>query len=449
MKLDAWLKQKHSLEARLRVIERLCQAVNEIHDRGEVVGGLEPGRISLGAEGLCDLSGARKRSPRPPYAPPEGDRSSPALADVYAAGAIAWEILAGRAAQAAPAHLAEVRPDLQRELAEAVMACLEESPDWRPKDLTYLAQMAAARQRAVAGGPARSSRAPLPPRAAPKPVRRGPSRRTWPLLVALVVVLGLAAVAGRQYLGGLAGLLSTDAARTSPTPRPPARAVPTPDAAEPTPPAPQRTPGAAMGTGRTEREARPPTETATTDAPRPDPPGLAEPSGRDEAPAPAAPLPENPAPPPPATRADPPPPSLAGDAPRPTPATTPPRSTPPRSTPTTVPARPAPPTIQPSLPAETLPPAMLNAVAPPSVKRPGKVLVDLRGTGLGPHHRARILPVKKVPWGIKVVRQKLVDDTLMTILLELEETAEPGEYAIAVEDGRGGRSEPVIFEVTK
>ena len=439
MKLDAWLKQNHPLEDRLRVIERLCQAVNEIHDRGEVVGGLEPGRISLGAEGQCDLSGARKRSPRPPYAPPEGDRSSPALADIYAAGAIAWEILAGRAAQAAPAHLAEVRPDLQRELAEAVMACLEKSPDWRPNDLTYLAQMAAARQRAAAGGPARSSRAPLPPRTTPKPVRRGPSRRTWPLLVALVVVLGLAALAGRQYLGGFAGLLSTDAAqtspRTSPTPKPPARVVPTPDAAEPTP-APRPRAQATVTEG-TEREARPPTGTATTDVPRPDPPGMAEPSGQQEAPAPAPPPPprDNPAPAPPFTRAEPLPPS--------------PATAPPRSTPTTVPAKPAPPTIQPPPPTETLPPAVLNAVAPPSVKRPGKVLVDLRGTGLGPHHRARILPVKKVPWGIKVVKQKLVNDTLMTILLELEETAEPGEYAIAVEDGRGGRSEPVIFEVTK
>ena len=92
---------------------------------------------------------------------------------------------------------------------------------------------------------------------------------------------------------------------------------------------------------------------------------------------------------------------------------------------------------------------MLTAVAPPSVKRPGKVLVDLRGTGLHPQHRARILPVKKVPWGITVVRQKNVSDTLITILLQLDETAEPGEYAIAVEDGRGGRSEPLVFTVTK
>ncbi len=60
-----------------------------------------------------------------------------------------------------------------------------------------------------------------------------------------------------------------------------------------------------------------------------------------------------------------------------------------------------------------------------------------------------MLPVKKVPRGITVVRQKHVSDTLITILLQLEDTAEPGEYAIAVEDGRGNRSKPLIFTVTK
>jgi hypothetical protein len=57
--------------------------------------------------------------------------------------------------------------------------------------------------------------------------------------------------------------------------------------------------------------------------------------------------------------------------------------------------------------------------------------------------------VKEVPWGITVVRQKLVGDSLITVLLDLEETVEPGEYALAVEDGLGTRSAPVIFEVTR
>lgn len=77
------------------------------------------------------------------------------------------------------------------------------------------------------------------------------------------------------------------------------------------------------------------------------------------------------------------------------------------------------------------------------------MLIDLHGTGFGPQHRVRVLPVKKVPWGITVVRQKLVGGSLITVLMELKDPVEPGEYALAVEDGLGTRSEPVIFEVTQ
>jgi hypothetical protein len=91
---------------------------------------------------------------------------------------------------------------------------------------------------------------------------------------------------------------------------------------------------------------------------------------------------------------------------------------------------------------------VLTAISPLSVSRPGKVLIDLHGIGFRPRHRALVLPVKKVPWGITVVRQKLVGDSLITVLLDLEDTVEPGEYALAVEDGFGTRSDPMIFEVT-
>ena len=221
MKLDAWLKQDRSLEERLRVIERLCQAVNEVHDRGEALAALEPGRVEVDPEAQCDVSAAAKGSPRPPYTAPEGGRTASTLADVYAAGAISWEILAGRPVGRTPSQLVEVRPDLSRELADAVMACLEQSPDWRPNDLTYLAQMTAARQRAAGSRPAAPARAPLPPRAPLKPPpRRGPSRRTWPLLAALVVVLGLAALAARPYLSGM-GTPSSSATTVPPTTPPP------------------------------------------------------------------------------------------------------------------------------------------------------------------------------------------------------------------------------------
>jgi hypothetical protein len=106
----------------------------------------------------------------------------------------------------------------------------------------------------------------------------------------------------------------------------------------------------------------------------------------------------------------------------------------------------APPAPAPAPPAE---PAVLTAVSPLEVKRPGKVLLDLRGQGFLEQHRAQVLQVKKVPRGITVVRQKRVSDTLITVLVELSEDAEPGDYAFAVEDGLGQRTEPILFKVTK
>jgi len=91
----------------------------------------------------------------------------------------------------------------------------------------------------------------------------------------------------------------------------------------------------------------------------------------------------------------------------------------------------------------------LTAVSPLEVKRPGKVLLDLRGQGFSSQHRAQVLPVKKAPQGITIVRQKRVSDSLITILVELSEAAEPGDYGIAVEDGLGARTEALVFKVTK
>jgi len=93
-------------------------------------------------------------------------------------------------------------------------------------------------------------------------------------------------------------------------------------------------------------------------------------------------------------------------------------------------------------------PAVLTAVSPLEVKRPGKVMLDLRGTGLRSEHRARVLGIKKDPRGISVSGQKFVDDTLIKVLVDLAANAETGEFAIVVEDSFG-RTGQVVFEVTK
>jgi hypothetical protein len=88
-------------------------------------------------------------------------------------------------------------------------------------------------------------------------------------------------------------------------------------------------------------------------------------------------------------------------------------------------------------------------VSPLEVRRPGKALLDLRGSGFRPDLRARILPVRKAPRDVVVLRQKFVNSTLITVLVELGEHAETGEFAIAVEDDLGTRSQGVVFTITK
>jgi hypothetical protein len=452
MKLDVWLQQKRTLDERLRIVECLCQAVNEVHDRGQSLAALDPSRVEVGSGGECDLSAARQGSPAPGYqAPDAGGDAPPAMANVYSAGAIAWEILAGRPAGDSPPHLHKVRSDVPRELADAVMACLERSADWRPKDLTYLAQMAAAQQTS-AEAPKAAPRAARTAR--PTPVRagqRGPARRTWPLLAALVVVIGLAAGAAWQYLG--AGLVSSSGAATPPAPPTTVAAAPatTPPAgelpgAEPSPvpaiPAPTMAPVAPA-------PAPPLTDPGTSSAQTtPARPPVAAPTPTPVPPRPAAPTP-TPVPPvrEPVTRPEP-----AAARPNPAPRVQPPPvNSEPQTAPPALPAQVAPPAPPPEVapPAPPAEPVVLTAVSPLEVRRPGNVLLDLRGSGFRADLRAVILPLTKAPRGIAVMRQKFVNPTLITVLVELAENAETGEFAIAVEDASGARSEHAVFRVTK
>ena len=94
-------------------------------------------------------------------------------------------------------------------------------------------------------------------------------------------------------------------------------------------------------------------------------------------------------------------------------------------------------------------PAVLTAVSPLEIRRPGKALLDIRGTGLRPDLRARILPLREVPRGITIARQKWVSAGLVTVLLELDETVTPGAYAVALEDTSGTQTKPLRFTVTR
>src|SRR5215468_8426611 len=184
MNLEAWLGQDHSLPDQLKVIEGLCSALNDAHARGTVHRGLEPARIEVESDGRCDLSDAVTAAPSPRYRAPELAEGSPPSpqSDIYSAGVIFYEMLGGRPpAGDRPSPLADLRPDVSRDLTDAVMGCLEKGPDWRPKDLSYLLQVVGTMR--AAGGksaPRASSRAAEPaPRAASKG-SSAPGRRSAP-----------------------------------------------------------------------------------------------------------------------------------------------------------------------------------------------------------------------------------------------------------------------------
>ena len=201
MRLDAWLKQPHPPAERLRLIERLAQALNAVHDRGETLASIAPERVEVGGDLKIDLSPAKRGRPEPGYAAPERLEGGPpsTAADIYSVGSLCWEVLVGRPCGEAPKPLSEIAPELSRELANSVMGCLERSAEWRPKDLTYLAQLAAAQQKAVrAPEPAptpKAERAAPPPRAsaAPRAAPRRASRSHLPLLLAAVLLIAAAA----------------------------------------------------------------------------------------------------------------------------------------------------------------------------------------------------------------------------------------------------------------
>ena len=340
-------------------------------------------------------------------------------------GVIAWEILAGRPSGGSPAPLMDVRPDVPRELAEAVMGCVERSPNWRPKDLTYLAQIAAAQQ-GSGRRPAPGPRAPDPPRApsAPRAARvatRRPSRSHTPLLAAAALVLAGAGAGAWWYLHqGSADapapgrpvvrvppptVPAVPASPTSTAPvsgPPPSTVAPAAAATRPTPTAPITTPGAP----------------ASTPAPTPTPPARTEPT-----PTPV---------------------------PRPTPTPTPtPTPAPPAAPEAARPPVSAPPAPAAAAVATPTVPAKLTAVSPLTVHRPGKALLDLRGANLRPEDRASIVAVKALPHGITISRQKFVSDTLITILLELDATVTPGAYGLVLAGQQGPLSNTVTFTVAK
>lgn len=412
MTLEDWLKQDRSLADQLKVMEGLCSALNEGHQRGSLHRGLEPANIEVDGDGACDLTGAFSQGAGASrYRAPELQEGAThsAQSDIYSAGVIFYEMLSGRSPSAdRPSPLADLRPDVPRDLTDAVMGCLEKGPDWRPKDLSYLLQVVRTLRGQGAGKgvrtPVRATEAQRSfPQKGAAPARRGGksgSTSNVPLFVAAGLLVVGAAAGAWFWLKGSPAPPKTAVQRPSPPPSSTTLAPEAAPTATPTPPAGKPTPTPA------------PTAATATPAPTPTPKPVATPT------------------PPPVTavaRATPEP--VATPLPTPTPAAD---------------VRPQAEEI--AAPAE---PTVLTAVSPLQVKRGVTTILDVRGSGLRANQKAAILKIKEAPNGITVVKQKFVNPGLVQVVVKLEESTAPGTYALAMEDGAGGHSNTLPFTVAK
>ena len=196
MNLADWLQGDHEPRERLKAVESLCRAVAGHSGPGSLV--LDPARIPVESDGECRPEEG-KGAPTGRYRAPETVDGQPATSQgqVYTVGVLCFEILASRTFEARGGPLLrDLRPDLPRDLSDAVQACLEMDAEWRPKDLSYVLGQV---EGLVASGPAgakaspRGARAPsTPSSAAPRTARRGgPAPRPWPLLAVALVALAL------------------------------------------------------------------------------------------------------------------------------------------------------------------------------------------------------------------------------------------------------------------
>jgi hypothetical protein len=394
MNLADWLKGDHEPSERLRAVETLCRAVSDSSKSLD----LDPAHIQMSGDDCRPSEG--KAVPSGRYRPPEMAQGGPPVpqSQVFTVGVLCFEMLSGRDFESRGGPLLrDLRPDLPRDVSDAVQACLEMDAEWRPKDVSYL--LGQIEGLAASGGtsskPAsRGGRAASTPATPVNRARRGgPAPKPWPLLafalVALAVSVGIAVFRLRQPV---------EAPPLPPAPSaPPATA---PSAAPVTTPVPSPSAVASR-----------PVASVASAAPSPRVVASAAPSAR---------------------------PVAATPAPTPVAVAAAPTSTLAAATPPPVTA-----------PAEPAAPAAVTNVSPPLLKRGANVLVDVHGVGLRSDHQARISRPKEAVKGVEVMRQRYVNATLMQVLLHVDAGAPTGGYFLSLVDGTGAATNARPFEVGK
>ena len=440
MTLDHWLREDRPLAARYRVMESLGDIVQSAHERGRTHGAVKPQNIEITADLQCELadhSTPHSAGDVPSYRAPELSGGGPATAkaDIFSVGVVMYEILTGTHPFAVetplgrvgtdlqPPALRSVRPDVSKDLADAVTACIEKDPEWRPTDLGYVLEVlrrlrgdaSPASKGAVRKPKAAAAAAAAKPAAArpsdrtggpPTPIftRAAPAERRFPL-VPVVIAGGLLLAAG---VGLWLRSVLSDPKVAGPTPTTLAGAPATPVPVATVDPLALPSASGPVTTLRAAPTPTPvPTPTAVAEAPVP----LATPTPR------AATPPPTPAPTPTAVAA------LVTPAPLPTPQAV---ETPPPAV---------------SGPAE------ITAVSPFKMKGTGQALLDVHGKGLRPDHQAVLLKGKAGVAGFVVTRQRYMNQGLIMVFVRMDSVA-PGKYTLALTDGSGTLTNQMRVEVT-
>ena len=445
MNLAEWLSSapRSAVREQLTLVTALAQAVEEGHRARRQFAGWSPSKIAIRGEGLdlSALDAAKRPTEDYAYTAPEvadgGAHSN--RSDVYSAGVILYQILTGvhpfgglsvQQQRGAARPLSELRGDLSQDLADGVTACLERDPEWRSPDLSYVLRVA----RDLRAKTAPSARQDLGPAFGVRPP--SPSRRMSFLMagVAIAIIAGAAALWALRRPPS-----STGSGRSASAP---ADANPVSDTPVSTPPA--ATPPAGVASPET---AATPGAAATPQGQQATPVSTTLPNAAGSKPLVPSPAPAATLPPAvmPSVR-----PTITPTA-MPFPASTLVAST---SAPTMPPVQTPAPTVIPTKTPESvllLEPATLKSLSPLKLRRGLKGLLDVRGDNLRAEDQVTISKLKGRgdPSDVLALRKRLVDPTLLQVLVNVAPNAPTGLYALVVVDAQGRASNALTLEVTQ
>ena len=437
--LDRWLLKPHTLAEQLLVLEDICEALAFAHENGVLHRDVKPSNVQIlqtGHAKLMDFGIARAAAGKltatgavmgtPEYMAPEilNDAAYSPRSDLYACALLIYEMFTGRNPFAAktvaatltnvltlnPPDLREVRPELPRRLATALMACLHKEPALRPEGFTSL--LAAAREAGSGShaAPVPETRAlsqermtPIAPARGAEPARPKP-RWAWFGGVGAATVLLLAWGVTRNAPPAGIG------AEASPSVTPALIAVPTPPPSPTPTPEIERPPIAAPRPTRSAQRPESPPAGPVTAAPVE---AVATPLARPS----ATPLPPAPSPTP---------------TPRPSVSLEPPPSAPPAV------ADPA--QVGPQAPA-------VDTVSPRAFRRGSSVVLAVTGKGLTRGLTASILQGRRQAAGIKVVRVDFVGPELVRVTVLSEPEVPLGSYTLVFQGAGGVSTQGLQIEV--